>query len=42
MRIDAVAGLFTHIVVSPDESYITHAFGDSAGWIFSHKLNHYS
>lgn len=41
VRIDAVAGLFTHIVVSPDESYITHAFGDSAGWIFSHKLNHY-
>ncbi|WP_407213987.1 TrbG/VirB9 family P-type conjugative transfer protein [Enterobacter kobei] len=39
VRIDAVAGLFTHIVVSPDETYITHAFGDS-GWTFSHKLNH--
>ena len=40
VRIDAVAGLFTHIVVSPDETYITHAFGDSDGWTFSHKLNH--
>ena len=34
VRIDAVAGLFTHIVVSPDESYITLSVILLAG--FSH------
>ena len=29
VRIDSVAGVATHIVVAPDESYVTHAFGDS-------------
>ncbi|WP_252988338.1 TrbG/VirB9 family P-type conjugative transfer protein [Shigella flexneri] len=31
----------THIVVAPDETYITHAFGDSESWTFAHKMNHF-
>lgn len=41
VKIDAVAGVATHIVVAPDETYITHAFGDSESWTFAHKMNHF-
>ncbi|WP_370447096.1 TrbG/VirB9 family P-type conjugative transfer protein, partial [Escherichia coli] len=26
---------------APDETYITHAFGDSESWTFAHKMNHF-
>jgi type IV secretion system protein VirB9 len=41
VKIDAIAGVATHIVVAPDETYITHVFGDGDSWVFTHKLNHY-
>lgn len=41
VRLDAVIGLATHIIVQPDEEYVTHAFGDPGGWEFAHKQNHY-
>ncbi|MDI4522051.1 conjugal transfer protein TraO, partial [Escherichia coli] len=39
VRIDSVAGVATHIVVAPDESYVTHAFGDSNSYAFTHVEN---
>lgn len=41
VEIDGVAGIATHIVTSPDETYVTHVFGDEGGWAFTHKMNHY-
>lgn len=41
VEIDGVIGLATHIVVSPDETYLTHVFGDANAWTFAHKENHY-
>jgi len=41
VRVDAIAGVATHIVVSPDEGYVTHAFGDSESWQLSHVDNNY-
>jgi type IV secretion system protein VirB9 len=41
VRLDAVIGIATHIVVQPGETYVTHAFGDPNGWEFAHKDNHY-
>lgn len=41
VKIDAVKGVETHIILDPTEQYITYAFGDSAAWTFGHKLNHY-
>ncbi|ECB6713973.1 conjugal transfer protein TraO [Salmonella enterica subsp. enterica serovar Hvittingfoss] len=41
VRIDAIAGVATHIVVAPDEVYVTHAFGDSKSWAFTHVQNHF-
>jgi type IV secretion system protein VirB9 len=41
VRLDAVIGIATHIIVQPDETYVTHAFGDPSGWEFAHKDNHY-
>src|SRR5699024_150680 len=41
VKINAVAGLSVHIVVSPGEKYITHVFGDAKAWAFAHKDNHY-
>jgi len=35
VRIDSVAGVATHIVVAPDEIYVTHAFGDSNSYAFT-------
>jgi len=40
VKIDAIPGVETHIVLSPDETYITHAFGDSQSWTFAHVYNH--
>jgi type IV secretion system protein VirB9 len=41
VRLDAVIGIATHIIVQPGENYVTHAFGDPNGWEFAHKDNHY-
>jgi type IV secretion system protein VirB9 len=41
VRLDAVIGIATHIIVEPGEEYITHAFGDPEGWDFAHKDNHF-
>ncbi|KND60584.1 Forms the bulk of type IV secretion complex that spans outer membrane and periplasm (VirB9) [Candidatus Burkholderia verschuerenii] len=41
VRLDAVIGIATHIIVGADEEYVTHAFGDPQGWEFAHKENHY-
>lgn len=41
VQIDAVIGLTTHIIVSPTEKYITHAFGDPDAWMLAHTDNHY-
>ena len=40
VRIDAVAGVVTHIVLEPGEAYVTHAFGDGKAWDFAVKANH--
>lgn len=40
-QIDSVIGVQTHIILDPGETYVTHAFGDSDAWTFSHKENHY-
>ncbi|MEO4090765.1 TrbG/VirB9 family P-type conjugative transfer protein [Acinetobacter pittii] len=37
--IKAKAGIATNIVLNPDETYQTHAFGDSAAWFFSNFGN---
>ncbi len=41
VQVDGVAGIATHIQVSPNETYLTHAFGDDGGWAFACKNNHY-
>lgn len=41
VQLDAVIGIATHIIVGPEEEYVTHAFGDPQGWEFAHKENHY-
>lgn len=41
VKVDAIAGVATHIVVGPDENYITHVFGDSKSWAFTHVDNHF-
>ncbi|MFT8687054.1 MAG: TrbG/VirB9 family P-type conjugative transfer protein [Novacetimonas hansenii] len=41
VEIDGVAGIATHITVSPGEHYVTHAFGEEGGWAFAYKDNHY-
>ena len=40
-QIDSVIGVQTHIILDPGETYVTHAFGDSDSWAFSHEGNHY-
>ena len=40
-QIDSVIGVQTHIILDPNEKYLTHAFGDSDAWSFGHKDNHY-
>ncbi|MDD4937157.1 MAG: TrbG/VirB9 family P-type conjugative transfer protein [Acidiphilium sp.] len=41
VRLDAVIGIATHIIVAPGETYVTHAFGDPNGWDFAHVGNNY-
>ncbi len=41
VRLDAVIGIATHIILEPGEGYVTHAFGDPNGWEFAHKDHHY-
>lgn len=41
VEIDGVIGLATHIVIAPDETYLTHVFGDANAWSFAHKDNHF-
>lgn len=41
VRLDAVIGIATHIIVEPGETYVTHAFGDPNGWDFAHVANNY-
>lgn len=41
VEINAVVGLATHIQVAPDEQYVTHAFGQSGAWAFSHVENNF-
>lgn len=41
IRINAIAGVATHIELAADENYVTHVFGDSQSWAFSHVNNHY-
>ncbi|EBZ6776945.1 P-type conjugative transfer protein VirB9 [Salmonella enterica] len=40
-KVDSVIGVATHIILDPNETYLTHAFGDSDAWTFSYKKNHY-
>jgi len=40
VALDAVIGIATHIIVGPDEQYVTHAFGNPNGWDFAHVGNH--
>lgn len=40
-KVDSVIGVATHIILDPNETYLTHAFGDSDAWQFSYKKNHY-
>ncbi|MGP4920732.1 MULTISPECIES: TrbG/VirB9 family P-type conjugative transfer protein [Pseudomonas] len=41
VELDAVTGLSTHVVVAPDETYVTHVFGEEGGWTFTHKDNNF-
>lgn len=41
VEVDAIVGLATHIQVAPDEQYVTHAFGQSGAWAFSHVENNF-
>ena len=41
VQIDAVLGIATHIVLDPDENYVTHVFGDSAAYAFTRNGNNY-
>jgi type IV secretion system protein VirB9 len=40
-ELDAVVGLGTHVQVAPDETYVTHVFGEEGGWTFTHKDNNF-
>ena len=39
-EIDGVVGIATDITLSPDEHYVTHAFGEEGGWSFACRENH--
>lgn len=41
VRLDAIAGNFTTIVVAPDEKYVAHAFGTPNSYALSHVENNY-
>lgn len=40
VKIYAKAGVATHIILNNDETYQTHAFGDSDAWLFTNVGNH--
>lgn len=40
VKIYAKAGVATHIILNSDETYQTHAFGDSDAWLFNNVGNH--
>lgn len=40
VQINTVIGITTHIELEPGETYITHAFGDSASYSFANSSNH--
>lgn len=40
VKIDAVVGLQTHIWLSEEEEYVTHAFGDPNAWELAEHGNH--
>lgn len=39
VELDAVAGVSTHIQMAPDETYVTHVFGESGGWVLTSNEN---
>lgn len=41
VELNAVLGIQIHIKVGKDEKYVTHAFGDTKAWEFSHSGNNY-
>lgn len=41
VELHATVGISTHLILDPDETYVTHAFGDSDAWTFAHKNNHF-
>ncbi|WP_025814279.1 TrbG/VirB9 family P-type conjugative transfer protein, partial [Komagataeibacter kakiaceti] len=40
VEVDGVVGIATDITLSPDEHYVTHAFGEEGGWSFACRENH--
>ncbi|RCL00611.1 MAG: type IV secretion system protein VirB9 [Candidatus Tokpelaia sp. JSC188] len=40
VQIDTVLGVATHIELEEGEKYVTHVFGDSDSYAFTHKENH--
>jgi len=41
VTLESAVGVVLDIVVEPDETYVTHAFGDGRAWDFAVKANHY-
>lgn len=41
VQLNAVLGLQIHITVGPEEKYVTHAFGDTKAWQFTHSGNNF-
>ncbi len=41
VQLNAVLGLQIHITVGRDETYVTHAFGDTKAWQFTHSGNNF-
>lgn len=38
--VTSTPGIETHLILDPDETYVTHAWGDSGAWWFRHMKNH--
>lgn len=41
VQLNAVLGIQIHITVGKDEKYVTHAFGDTKAWQFTHSGNNF-
>ncbi len=41
VELNAVLGIQIHITVGKDEKYVTHAFGDTRAWQFTHSGNNF-